>query len=149
MEMACDLTPGCKVVDAGGQVLAELTQEQGETFTTAEVTLADEKPRSRGPQPASPVPFLSYLSSDVLLPALSVPVYRRGLRRAWGEGMAPVAASTRRWGILLGPGVVAGFLESGWLFPCSWTGRVERKAGPSLETGVRLRHRGGSHPLQF
>jgi len=85
MEMACDLTPGCKVVLASGQTLAELTQEQGETFTVARVTLADEKPRPRGPQPASPVPRLSYLSSDVLLPALSVPVYRKGLRRVWDE----------------------------------------------------------------
>ena len=85
MEMACDMTPGCKVVDASGQVLAELTQEQGEAFTVAEVTLADEKPRPQGPQPASPVPFLSYLSSDVLLPALSAPVYRKEMRRVWGE----------------------------------------------------------------
>ena len=82
MEMSCGLTQGCKVVGADGRVLTELTQEQGETFTTAEVTLADQKPRPRGPQPASPLPFLSYLSSDVLLPALSVPVYRRGLRLA-------------------------------------------------------------------
>ncbi|MBU0704821.1 MAG: carbon-nitrogen hydrolase family protein [Chloroflexi bacterium] len=112
MQMSCDMTPGCKVVDANGCVLAELTQEQGETFTVAEVTLADEKPRPRGPQPASPVPFLSYFSSDVLLPSLTVSVYRKGLRRAWGERMAPVEASTRKWGILLGLGAVVGFLLS-------------------------------------
>ena len=81
MQMSCPMVPGCKVVGADGQVLAALTQEQGETFTVAEVTLADERPRPRGPQPASPVPFLTYLVSDVLLPSLSVPVYRRGLRR--------------------------------------------------------------------
>ncbi len=110
MEMSCDMTQGCKVVDANGRVLTELTQEQGETFTVAEVTLADEKPRPQEPQPASLVPLLSYLSSDVLLPALTVPVYRKGLRRAWGEGMSPVKASTRKWVILLGLGVVVGFL---------------------------------------
>ncbi|HEY71795.1 MAG TPA: carbon-nitrogen hydrolase family protein [Thermoflexia bacterium] len=110
MEMACDLTQGCKVVDAGGRVLAELTQEQGETFTSAEVTLADEKPRPRGQQPASLSPFLTYLSSDVLLPAITVPVYRKGLRRAWGDEMAPVAASTRKWTALLGLGAAAAFL---------------------------------------
>jgi hypothetical protein len=110
MEMSCDLTPGCKVVDASGQVLTELTQKQGEAFTTAEVTLADEKPRPRKPQPTPPVPFLTYLSSDVLLPSLTVPVYRKGLRRAWGKEMAPVEAATRKWTILLGLGVLAGFL---------------------------------------
>ncbi len=95
MEMSCGMTQGCKVVDASGQVLTELTQEQGETFTIAKVTLADEKPRPRKPQPTSPVPFITYLSSDVLLPSLTVPTYRKGLRRAWGKDMAPVEASTR------------------------------------------------------
>ncbi len=82
MEMACAMTPGCKVVDSNGRTLAELAQEQGESFTVAGVTLAEEKPHPRGPQPESPVPRLSYLSSDVLLPAFSVPVYRSGLRRS-------------------------------------------------------------------
>lgn len=115
MEMSCDMTQGCKVVDASGRVLTELTQEQGETFAIAEVTLADEKPRPRGPQPESRVPFLSYFSSDVLLPMLTVPTYRKGLRRAWGKGMAPVEASTRKWTILLGIGMVAGFLSGVFL----------------------------------
>jgi predicted amidohydrolase len=83
MQMSCDMIQGCKVVDAHGQVLAELAQGEGETFTAAEVTLADERPCPQKPQPASPVPFLTYLSSDVLLPWLSIPVYRRGLRRVW------------------------------------------------------------------
>ena len=110
MRMSCDMTPGCKVVDASGQVLAELTQEQGETFTIAEVTLADEKPRPRNPQPKPLVSFMTYLTSDVLLPALAISTYRRGLRRAWGKEMAPVDAAARKWTILVGVGVVAGFL---------------------------------------
>jgi hypothetical protein len=110
MQLSCDVIQGCKVVDASGQVLTELTQEQGETFTIAEVTLADEKPYPQGLQPASPLPFLIYFISDILWPWLSIPVYRRGLRRAWGKGMAPVEASTRNWMILLGLGVVASFL---------------------------------------
>ena len=76
----------------------------------AKVTLPDEKPRPRGSQPASTAPFLSYLSSDVLLPTLTIPTYRKGLRRAWGKRMAPVKASTRKWTVLLGLGVAAGFL---------------------------------------
>ena len=115
MQMACDMIPGCKVVDAEGRVLAELTQEQGETFTVAEVVLADDLPRPRRAQPASLAPPLTYLVSDVLLPSLSIPVYRKGLRRAWGGGMAPVAVSTRRWTVLLALGAVAGFLVGRFL----------------------------------
>jgi hypothetical protein len=110
MQMSCAMTQGCKVVDASGQVLVELAQEQGETFAIAEVALADEKPQPRRPQPRSPVPFITYLSSDVLLPSLTVPVYRKGLRRAWGKEMAPIEASTRKWRILLGLGATVGFL---------------------------------------
>ena len=110
MHMSCDMVQGCKVVDAGGEILTELTQAQGETFTVAEVTLADGTPRPRGPQPASLIPFLTYLSSDVLLPALTIPIYRRGLRRTWGDGMAPVATSIRNWTILLGLSVVVSLL---------------------------------------
>jgi predicted amidohydrolase len=110
MRMSCDMVPGCKVVGASGQVLAELSQEQGETFTIAEVTLADEKLPPQGPQPASPLSWFTYFTSDMLLPLLTIPVYRKGLRRAWGQGMAPVEASTQRWMLLVGLSIVAGFL---------------------------------------
>jgi hypothetical protein len=110
MWMSCDIVPGCKVVDASGQVLAELSQEQGETFTIAEVTLADEKLPPQGPQPASPLSWFTCFTSDMLLPLLTIPVYRKGLRRAWGQGMAPVEASTQRWMLLVGLSLVAGFV---------------------------------------
>jgi hypothetical protein len=98
MRLSCDLVQGCKAVDAGGLVLAELTQKQGEAFTVAEVTLADERPYPRELQPLSPLPPLTYFISDVLLPSLTVPVYRNGLRRTRGRGMAPVATSIRnKW----------------------------------------------------
>ena len=115
MQMACDIVPGCKVVDAEGRVLAELTQEQGETFTLAEVVLADERPRPGRAQPACLASPLVYLVSDVLLPSVSIPVYRKGLRRTWGGGMAPVGVSTRRWTVFLALGVVAGFLVGRFL----------------------------------
>lgn len=119
MQMTCDMVQGCEVVAASGQVLAELTQEQGETFTIAEVTLPDRKPRPQGPQPASPVSWLSYFASDIVLPLLTIPVYRQGLRLAWGKEMAPVETSTRRWMSLVGAGMVAG-LGLGILIGMPW-----------------------------
>jgi len=86
MWMSCEMTPGCKVVDGSGQVVAEVGQERGESFAIAGVGLADSSPRPQGPQPPSPVPRLAYLSSDLLLPALTAPLYRRGVRRVWGRG---------------------------------------------------------------
>jgi hypothetical protein len=110
LQMSCDLVPGCKIVDANGQVLVELAQEQGETFITAKVTLGEKKRSPQGPQPASPIPSLTYFVSDTVVPWLTIPVYRKGLRRVWGRQMAPVEPRTRRWMILLGMSVIASFL---------------------------------------
>ncbi len=80
MRVSCGIVPGCKVVDHQGQVLAELTQDEGETFTMAEVILAAQRPSPPGPQPRSDLPWQAYFVGDILLPALVRPVYRNGLR---------------------------------------------------------------------
>jgi hypothetical protein len=81
MEISCDLVQGCKVVDAGGQVLAELSQEAGEAFALAEVTLADKKPAPREPQPGPLIPGIAYFMADFWLTSLARSTYRRGLHR--------------------------------------------------------------------
>ncbi|MBN1889757.1 MAG: carbon-nitrogen hydrolase family protein [Thermoflexales bacterium] len=106
MRATCELVGACQVVGSEGQVLARLTQAQGETFTMAEVTLADEKPRPRSPQPIPSFPLL-YLIGDIALPLLVIPVYRQGLRQARGERMAPIDHSTGRWLPLAGLGAAA------------------------------------------
>jgi hypothetical protein len=78
LQMSCGLVPGCKVIDASGNVIAELPQEAGESWTSGEVTLADRPPQPRGAQPASTVPPLSYALSDMFLPALMRKVYNQG-----------------------------------------------------------------------
>jgi hypothetical protein len=112
--MSCDMIQGCKVVDAEGRVLAEMAQEQGEGFTVAEVALADAPPLPRGAQPPSRVPAFAYLSSDIILPWLMQPIYRRGVRRAWGRHMAPSAGRMGLWagaaGILVAFGLAVGLL---------------------------------------
>ena len=101
--------------------MAQVTQEQGESFVTGEVTLADQTPQPVGRQPASGLSPLLYLVSDVILPWMSIPVYRRGLRRAWGQRMAPVEPTTRHWTALLGVAVALS-LAVGWLW-----GRLSRR----------------------
>jgi len=107
MHMSCDMVQGCKVVTAGGTVLTELSQAAGETFTIATVTLADRKPVPQSEQPKPIISPLSYLASDYILPLMTTPIYRQGLRRTWGAHMAPVDAMTQRW--LLIAGVVGAF----------------------------------------
>jgi hypothetical protein len=51
------------------------------------------------------VPWLSFFVADIALPWVSLPVYRKGLRRAWGEAMAPPDARVRRWWPLVGVAV--------------------------------------------
>ncbi|HEU4322389.1 MAG TPA: carbon-nitrogen hydrolase family protein [Roseiflexaceae bacterium] len=89
MRMSCAMNRGCKVVDARGAVLAETPAHAGETFALATVELPDARPQPQGPQPALPVPPAAYLLSDRLLPWLMRPLYQRGVRRFWGQHMAP------------------------------------------------------------
>ena len=110
MQMSCDFIEGCRIVDARGQLLAGLAQAEGETCVVATVELADTTPVPIKPQPLSSLPWMIYVISDVLLPALSVPVYRRGLRRAWGRHMAPVRPETKKWLALLGIAGAVGLL---------------------------------------
>ncbi len=135
MRMSCDFVQGCKVVDAAGHVLTELSQEQGEGFTLATVALADAPPQPQGAQPPTRVPLFAYLSSDVLLPWLMRPVYRRGLRRAWGAQMAPGDARLGLWvGIALALGLAVALL-------------VRRRGAKSLRAINRLAYSEASKML--
>lgn len=81
LQMSCDMVHQCKVVDASGKVLAELTKKDGEAFTLARVCLAESRPTPQEPQPASLIRRLSYFLSDVYLPAIAKSVYREGQRQ--------------------------------------------------------------------
>jgi hypothetical protein len=107
MRMAADLIQGCKIVAADGRVLTEMAQAQGEGFTIATVALADSPPRPGGAQPPSRVPPFAYISSDLVLPWLVAPIYRHGVRQAWGQHMAAQDAGIKRR-VLIGAGVLVG-----------------------------------------
>ncbi|HSR33726.1 MAG TPA: carbon-nitrogen hydrolase family protein [Anaerolineae bacterium] len=84
LQMSCDMVHKCKVVDAGGEVLAELTKSDGEAFALAKVHLAGSVSYRQQPQPSSLVPKPAYFLSDILLPTITKPVYRKG-QRLWDK----------------------------------------------------------------
>ena len=81
LQMACDMIPSCRVVDANGQVLTQRAQLEGEGFTLAEVTLPETKPAPRGPQPKAPLNAIAYFNADTLVPFLMRAVYQKGIHR--------------------------------------------------------------------
>ena len=85
LQMACDMIPSCKVVDADGNVLAERTPTEGEGFILSEVMLADSKSMPTHPQPNPPLDQMAFrmaiFSADVLTPAMMRSVYKNGLKK--------------------------------------------------------------------
>ena len=110
IEMSCDFVAGCKIVDSQGQDLALLSQEQGESFIIAPVTLSGERRFPQETQPGTPINWLNYVISDEILAMMSIPVYRQGSRKTWGNQMAPIQANTRRWLGYTGALVLAAYL---------------------------------------
>jgi predicted amidohydrolase len=88
LQMACDMIPSSKIVDANGQVLAERAPIEGEGLILTEVTLPETKSTPHGPQPKSPLPRLAYFNADQMIPLLMRSVYRQGLRKVGSIGLS-------------------------------------------------------------
>jgi hypothetical protein len=74
----------CKVVDAGGNILAQRLPTDGEGFVVSEVTLAESKSLPTRPQPHPPLgritAGMAILNSDVFVPAMMKSIYKDGLK---------------------------------------------------------------------
>jgi hypothetical protein len=81
MQMSSGFISSCKIVDANGQVIAERHPNGGEGYTLAEVGLQEQKPKTNGTQPKSPINVLAYLQADNVLPWMMRSVYRKGVRK--------------------------------------------------------------------
>jgi len=101
LEMSSEIIPAGKIIDSGGVPLASLRIENGESFCITQVRLSKEKKQRLESQPKTKLGWLTYLFSDILLPWISTPVYRKELRHSWGNRMAPLQASTRKWSLIL------------------------------------------------
>ena len=82
LQMSCGLMQGCRILDADGQTVAAVKQEQGESCAVAQVEIETARPQPREKQPAMGLPWMTYLLSDVLIPGMSVVSYWRNKRRA-------------------------------------------------------------------
>jgi hypothetical protein len=109
-QITCRMTPGCKIVDASGTVLNEITQEQGDGVTSAEIELSAEKPQPIGPPPTAVTNWLTSFSSDVALPALMRDRYRRGRQTLPDRPPLPHGFTPQNWLIAIGLGALIGLL---------------------------------------
>lgn len=112
VEMVAGYYAQTKVLDATGTPLSRV-EGHNEGFCIAEVELADEKPLPNGAQPDMPYTTNGYFFIDHFAPALMEQPYREGIRRHWGQRMAPNQRSIR-WTIVLGLGllgVIAGLIR--------------------------------------
>lgn len=104
MEMRTTYYNQTKIVSGTGEVLARVTSDEG--VSVVEVELADTAPAApTEPQPEIPFSTAAYFFADVLAPALMEQAYRDGIRRHWGQKMAPFQRSIR-WSIVLGLGLL-------------------------------------------
>jgi len=104
IELTCGMVSGGKILAADGQTQVEQALEAGESYLLGEITLAETHPQPKDPQPQERGGLASHLISDIALPAITIPTYRAGVRKAWGAHMAPADNSTRRWFPALGLG---------------------------------------------
>lgn len=85
LQMSCGMIPSCKVVDAGGNVLAERMPAEGEGFVLSEVRLAASKVMPTHPQPNPPLDRvtarMAIFNADILIPAMMRSVYKNGLKK--------------------------------------------------------------------
>lgn len=85
LQMSCEMISSCKVVDAGGSILAQRLPAEGESFAISEVILTDSKPIPKEDQPHPPlnrmIASMAILNSDVMIPSTMRSVYKNGLKK--------------------------------------------------------------------
>ena len=85
LRMSCEMISSCKVVDAGGTILAQRLPAEGEGFAVSEVILTDSKPIPKVDQPHPPlnrmIASMAIFNSDVMIPSTMRSVYKSGLKK--------------------------------------------------------------------
>jgi predicted amidohydrolase len=92
--------PFAKIIDAQGHTL-DCVETEGDGIAVAEVTLAETPPQPITPQPSPRMPASMRWALDWFGALLMIPQYRQGLRRQWGEQMAPMDPRTLVWAVIV------------------------------------------------
>ena len=102
--VSCEMTPACKIVNRAGEVITALDPAQGETYAIRAIEIAAEKPQPIGPLPGPTATWFTYLTSDLILPFISRPVYQRHVQPQ------SASATSQKWLIVIGLGGLIGLL---------------------------------------
>jgi hypothetical protein len=110
MVMTAPMLESTGIYTADGKLLSKVEGTAAQGLAVADVPLPDKRPQPVGRQPVINISLVTYYLSDVLLPWLTLPVYRKGLRQAWGKQMAPTPVAARRLRLAAGLMAVLGVL---------------------------------------
>jgi hypothetical protein len=110
IQVSCEMTPACKIVNSAGAIVTRLHPAQGETYALGEIEIAEEKPQPIGPLPGPTATWFTYLTSDVILAFISRPVYQRGVRTLPDRPALPRGFTRQKWLIAIGLGALVGLL---------------------------------------
>jgi hypothetical protein len=110
LQVSCEMTPACKIVNSVGTVVTQLDPAQGETYALGEIEIADGKLKPIGPIPGLTAAWFTYLTSDVILPFISRSVYQRGVQTLPDRPLRPGGLNTRKWLSAIGLGALIGLV---------------------------------------
>ena len=110
MQVSCEMTPACKIVNSAGAIVTRLDPAQGETYALGEIEIAEEKPQPIGPLPGPTATWFTYLTSDVILPFISRSAYQRGVQTLPDRPPRPHGFTPQKWIIAIGLGALIGLL---------------------------------------
>ncbi|MBE2270506.1 MAG: carbon-nitrogen hydrolase family protein [Anaerolinea sp.] len=98
-----------KIIDAQGSQVA-VVKADGDGIAVGDVTVADAPPKPSGEQPKLRMPAYMGWLIDWIGTTPMIPLYRSGLRRRWGNHMAPIDPRTLVWLWVIVGALVLNFL---------------------------------------
>jgi predicted amidohydrolase len=110
VQVACEMTAACKIVNNAGAIVTRLDPAQGETYAIGEIEIADRKPQPIVPLPGLTATWFTYLTSDLILPLISRSTYQRGVQSLPDRPPRPGGFNSQKWLIAIGLGVLIGLV---------------------------------------
>jgi hypothetical protein len=110
VQVSCDMTAACKIVNRAGEIVTRLAPAQGETYAIGAIEIADGKPQPTGPIPGPTATWFTYLTSDVILPLISRSTYQRGVQTLPDRSSRSGGFNSQKWIVAIGLGILIGLV---------------------------------------